>query len=245
MDDMVNNPVIIIQARMNSERLPGKVMKTINCKPLIGILFDRLKKANLPIILATSVNKENDVLVEYASKHNIECFRGSEENVLERYYEVAKHYKAELIFRLTGDNPLMDPTVLSNALDLYNKINDIRTYISSGLSKTYPLGISCELFSFELLKEAYDNALTSSEKEHVTPYMHQNKPGNINIVPLVGGMNKYHYRLTVDTSEDFELHEILIEKYRADKLTCEEIISLLDNNPELLKINSMINQKSI
>lgn len=242
---MVNNPYIIIQARMNSERLPGKVMKPINGKPLIGILFERLKKANLPIILATSENKENNVLVEYALKHDIECFRGSEDNVLERYYEVAIKYKAKLIFRLTGDNPLMDPAVLRSALDLYNKINETRTYISSGLSKTYPLGISCELFSFELLKEAYENALTDSEREHVTPYMHKNKPGNINIVPLVGGMSKYYYRLTVDTPEDFELHRILIEKYQADKLNCEDIISLLDNNPELLKINGMINQKSI
>lgn len=242
---MVNNPYIIIQARMNSERLPGKVMKTIDGKPLIGFLFERIKKTDLPIILATSVNKENDVLVEYALKHNIECFRGSEDNVLERYYDIAKQYKAELIFRLTGDNPLMDAAVLKGALDLYNKTNDTRTYISSGLSKTYPLGISCELFSFELLKEAHENALTNSEREHVTPYMHQNTPGNINIVPLKGRMNKYHYRLTVDTPEDFELHEILIEKYMADKLTCEEIISLLDNNPDLLKINGMVNQKSI
>lgn len=242
---MVSNPYIIIQARMNSERLPGKGMKTIEGKPLIGILFERIKETDLPIILATSVNKENDVLVEYALKHNIKCFRGSEDNVLERYFNAAKQYNADLVFRLTGDNPLMDATVIRKALDLYNKTNDPRTYISSGLSKTYPVGISCELFSFELLKEAYENAVTNTEREHVTPYMHQNMPGNINIVPLYGGMNKYIYRLTVDTHEDFELHKILIEKYQADKLNCEEIISVLDSNPELLKINCMVNQKSI
>ncbi len=245
MDNMVEKPTIIIQARMNSERLPGKVLMTIGGKPLIGILIERLLRANLPIVLATSINKENDVLADFMASLNIPCFRGSEENVLERYLNAARQYNANPIFRLTGDNPLMDPSLLHAALDLYHYAGDSRTYVASGISHSFPLGISCELFSQQLLKEAHLNASTSAELEHVTPYMHQNKPGNIRIIPLTGPCDRYHYRLTVDTPEDFQLHKILIEQYHADKLNVEEIIHIMDNHPELQNINSAIQQKPI
>jgi len=245
MDYMVDKPVIIIQARMNSERLPGKVLKTIGGKPLIGILLTRLLKTGLPIVVATSVNKENDILADYVGSLSIQCFRGSEDNVLERYAKASEQYQANPVFRLTGDNPLMEPNLLLEALDVYYKSADTRTYVSSGISQTYPLGISCELFSQELLLEAYLKATSPAEKEHVTPYMHQNKPGNIRLVPLVGPLNRYHYRLTVDTPEDFELHKILIEQFHADILSVQEIIQIMDSHPELQNINSSIRQKSI
>lgn len=245
MDYMVDNPVIIIQARMNSERLPGKVLRTIGEKPLIGILLTRLLKAGLPIVVATSINNENNVLADYVTSLNIPCFRGSEENVLERYVKASEQYQANPVFRLTGDNPLMDPDLLLAAMDLYYYAGDKRTYVASGISKTYPLGISCELFSQELLLEAYHHSSTPAEMEHVTPYMHQNKPGNINIVPLAGPVNRYHYRLTVDTPEDFELHKILIEQYHADQLSVDGIIRIMDSHPELQNINSSIRQKPI
>lgn len=242
---MVENPTIIIQARMNSERLPGKVLMTIGGKPLIGILLGRLLKANLPIVVATSVNRENDVLADYVTSLNIPCFRGSEEHVLERYVKAATQYNANPIFRLTGDNPLMDPSLLHAALDLYHYSGGERTYVASGISQSFPLGISCELFSQQLLQEAYLNASTPAENEHVTPYMHQNKPGNIRIIPLAGPCKRYHYRLTVDTPDDFELHRILIEQYHADILNVVEIIRIMDDHPELQKINSAIIQKPI
>lgn len=241
---MVNNPYIFIQARMNSERLPGKVLKTIGGKPMIGVLFDRLKDAGVPVLLATSVNTENDLLVEYAKQNNIEVFRGNEDNVLERFYQAAKSLKTDIIIRLTGDNPLIEGDLVKKTLNYYISKKNKRCYLSTGRSKTFPLGISIEIFSFELLDEAYKNALLQHEQEHVTPYIIKNKANDIEIIDFTGEMKKYHYRLTVDTIEDFELMKCLIEDYDCDTKSIEEIVSILDNHTELCKINEGIVQKT-
>ena len=167
---MVKDTYIILQARMNSERLPGKVMKEIAGIPMIGILLNRLKKTDLPIILATSTNKENDILVRYAESFGVTIFRGSENNVLERFYIAAKQARACTIIRLTSDNPLLDGEFVRKNLNIYFENYIERTYLSTGLSKTFPLGMSVEIFSFKLLEEAYKNAKCLGELEHVTPY---------------------------------------------------------------------------
>jgi spore coat polysaccharide biosynthesis protein SpsF len=241
---MVKNPFIIIQARMNSERLPGKVLMKAGEAPLIGILFDRLKNSGLPILLATSENSENDPLEEYAREKGIMVYRGSEDNVLERYHEAAKQVNADLIFRLTGDNPFVEGDLIKEVFRFYRENNNPRTYISTGLSQTFPLGISVEAFGFNLLEEALLNTKTKGETEHVTPYMHQNMPGNITVVPFHFSKKRYHYRLTVDTERDFKLFKTLIEDYKAQHLEINEIIFILDNNPELSKINLGEKQKS-
>ncbi len=243
MDNMVNNPYIIVQARMNSERLPGKVMKTIAGKPLIEILFERLKKSNIPILLATSINKENDILVDFAESNRIKVFRGSEDNVLERYYEAAKSENCNIIIRATGDNPLMDGILIRNAYSHFLSHSNERSFLSIGSSKTYPLGISVSIFSLKLLEEAFINAKLQGEFEHVTPYMSNNIPGNINNISYKGNMNKYHYRLTIDTIADFELHRILIEDYNCNEMEINDIVKVLDSHPELIRINENIVQK--
>lgn len=240
---MVKNPYIILQARMNSERLPGKVMMKAGGKPLIGILIDRLKKSDIPVLLATSQNPENEQLIDYAKTIGIEVYRGSEENVLERYYLAAKSVKADLLFRLTGDNPFVDGFIIKEVFHLFSEKGGNRAYISLGLSKTWPLGISVEAFSYALLKEAYSKATLPGEFEHVTPYMHQNFPGNIELIPFPHSDNKYHYRLTVDTVDDFKLFKTLVEEYRAETKTILEIMHLLDKHPELVKINTGVIQK--
>lgn len=241
---MVNNTWIILQARMNSTRLPGKVMQKINNTPLIGVLVNRIKKSGLPIILATSENKENDSLAEYAKIQNIEVFKGSEENVLERYYKAAKFVQAHTIIRITGDNPLLDGELIREQANNFHNLNNKRAYLSTGLSQTYPLGMSVEIFGFNLLEEAFNNATLTCEFEHVTPYMHQNKPGNIEIIASEMEKSKYHYRLTVDTEEDFLFNKQLIEEFHCDKLNLDEIIDVIDKHPELLKINEKIDQKN-
>jgi spore coat polysaccharide biosynthesis protein SpsF len=240
---MVNKTFIILQARMNSERLPGKVMKPIMGVPMVGILAERLKKSCLPIIIATSINRENDELAEYAKTLDIPVFRGSETNVLERFYLAAKEADAKTIIRVTGDSPLLDGEFLRENVEEYWKINDERVYLTSGLSQSYPLGMSLEVFSSRLLEEAYKNADHPCEIEHVTPYMVQNKPGNINIISLKRREPKYNYRLTVDTPEDFIFIKKLIEDFECDKLSMEQIITVIDNHPSLLSINSGVHQK--
>jgi spore coat polysaccharide biosynthesis protein SpsF len=210
---------------MSSERLPGKVMMPIAGIPMVGILIERLKKANLSIILATSTNNENDELAEYAKALGIAVFRGSETNVLERYYLAAK----EVFIR--------------ENVEEYWKTNNERTYLTSGISQTYPLGMSVEVFSFNLLEEAFNNAKLSAEFEHVTPYLHQNIPGNIQIISLKRKESKYNYRLTVDTPEDFTFIKKLIEDFGCDKLTMEQIITVIDDHPSLQSMNRNIHQK--
>lgn len=234
---MVVNTFIILQARMNSERLPGKVMMPIGGIPIIEILIKRLKQSELPIILATSTNKENDVLVECAKSLGVLIHRGSEDNVLERYYLAAKSVNAQTIIRVTGDNPLLDGKFVKENVSHYKMLNDERVYLSTGLSQSFPLGVSVEIFSFLLLEEAYKNAVHPGEFEHVTPYMHQNKPKNINIIAPEHINIKYHYRLTVDTPEDFLFNKTLIEDYGCDTLNIEEIVSTIDKHPELIKFN--------
>jgi spore coat polysaccharide biosynthesis protein SpsF len=228
---------------MSSERLPGKVMMPIAGIPMVGILIERLKKANLPIILATSTNNENDELAEYAKALGIAVFRGSETNVLERYYLAAKEVNAQIIVRVTADNPLIDGEFIRENVEEYWKTNNERTYLTSGISQTYPLGMSVEVFSFNLLEEAFNNAKLSAEFEHVTPYLHQNIPGNIQIISLKRKESKYNYRLTVDTPEDFTFIKKLIEDFGCDKLTMEQIITVIDDHPSLQSMNRNIHQK--
>lgn len=240
---MVKNPCIIIQARMNSERLPGKVMMKIGGKPLIEILINRLRLSGIPILLATSINAENDCLVDYVESLGIKAFRGSENNVLERFYLAAKYVNADHIIRATGDNPLMDGSIIKDAYSFYLTQQNNRIFLSIGLSQSFPLGISASIFSFKLLEEAYNNARLPGEFEHVTPYLLNNVPGNITIKPFSGKIKRYQYRLTVDTVEDFELHNVLIEKYGCDKLNIYDIINILDNNPEIAGLNRKVKQK--
>ena len=228
---------------MNSERLPGKVMRLINGTPMIGIQFKRLKWSGLPIILATSTSPENDGLAEYAAQQGLLVFRGSEENVLERFYLGAKQHGAETIIRVTGDNPLIDGAFIKKELENL-KGSDIRTYFSLGRSKTFPLGLGFEIFSFNLLEEAYKKSDDKKQKEHVTPYLHQNVPRDITLKTTSWIANKSHYRLTVDTEEDFSLIKILVERYNAQKMSLEQIIKFLDNNSGLANINQEVEQKN-
>lgn len=241
---MVNNPCIIVQARMSSTRLPGKVMRRVSGRPLIDILLERLKKSDIPILLATSNDEKNNPLVEFVKNKGIRVYRGSENNVLKRYYEAAKTCNCNTIIRATGDNPLMDGNLIKDAYQYYLNHSNERSFLSIGLSKTYPLGISISIFSFKLLEEAFLNAKLPGEFEHVTPYMSNNMPGNINIIAYKGNMNKYHYRLTVDTISDFELHKKLIEDYNCDNMSINEIIKVIDSHPELANINGMIVQRN-
>jgi len=240
---MVNiEPHIIIQARMGSERLPSKVMMPINGKPMIGYQIERLLNTKLPIIVATSNDSNNNRLVDYVEDLGVEVFRGSEDNVLERYYKAAKLYDATDIIRVTGDNPLIDANFILNQLATFTPASN-RYYLYEGINRKLPLGMSFEMFSMEVLEEAYKNACTKSEKEHVTPYMHQNMPKNIDIVEFDTTINLPNARLTVDTLEDFELINKLIVDYKCHLSNLEEIVNLLKANNELLQINSSIHQK--
>jgi len=233
---------IIIQARMDSIRLPGKVLMTIGSSTMFEILIKRLKKSELPIVLATSDAKSNDRLVAVAQGLKIFFYRGSEHDVLSRYYEAAKANNLRVVVRVTGDNPLVDGEFIRRYVDEYIKLDNENLYMSTGISKTLPVGISFEIFSFSMLETAYKRASSIKEREHVTPYFYTH-PELYDFFPVRHETDKSAYRLTVDTMQDLELVKLLVEEYNADELTYKEIISIMDKDGDLSNINIHVRQK--
>ena len=168
---MVVNVLAIVQARMDSTRLPGKVLKEVNGKPLIEILFQRLSRSKEidEIILATSKNLENDRLAETVEKLGFDVFRGSENDVLDRYYQAAKPYSPKAVVRITGDCPIIDPQLVDKVISLYKESNV--DYASNTDPPTYPDGLDTEVFSFAVLEAAHRQAEEPFEREHVTPFI--------------------------------------------------------------------------
>ena len=169
------NIVCLVQARMESTRLPGKVLMKINGIPMIILQINTLKKSKLlnQIIVITSKNQTNDVLIKNLEKNGIRYFRGSEENVLERYFQAATKFNADIIVRITSDNPLVDITILDNILKIINE-NDL-DYVSNNLKRTFPIGYDIEAFSYKTLKKIFESTENIDDLEHVTLYIHKNK----------------------------------------------------------------------
>jgi len=229
---------IIIQARIGSQRLPGKVLKNIDGKTILEILIKRIQACDLPIIVATTVNKKDDILVEKLNALNIQFFRGNEEDVLSRFYECALENKFETIIRLTADNPFVDAKLIKKVTSGFISENNENLYMSTGM---YPIGIAVEIFSFRSLADAFFNATNPKEREHVTPFIINKK--DIVKRQINYKSDKEHYRLSIDTIEDFKLVEELIGHYNAENLTIDELIKVLDEHPELVQINSNVHQK--
>ena len=229
---------IIIQARMGSERLPGKVLKEIDGKTLLQTLLDRIKGCGLTIVVATTTQAKDDILINLLESLKINYYRGSEDDVLSRYYECAVQYKFDAIIRLTADNPFIDADFIKKCVTAYQLENSEDAYL---FTEKYPLGVALEIFSFKSLSDAYVNAENIKEREHVTPYIIRNK--QITQLSVAYKEDKEHYRLTIDTNKDFELASILILNHHADKLSVDEIIACLDKHQDLLGINASVHQK--
>lgn len=236
---------IITQARMTSTRLPGKIFKEAGHKSLLQYHIDRLKQTGFDIVIATTTNQTDDIVSDYAEKNNIKCYRGSEHNVLSRFYDAALKYKLDIIVRVTSDCPLIDPHLIRNGVEKYIQMNNQNLYMGNAIERTFARGFDFEIFSFQSLKAAYDNAKEDSDLEHVTPYIWKNKSGKIDFYHIKQQVNNSNLRITVDTPEDFELIRILIEKYGADKLPYTEIETLLKEKTELIEINKHIEQKKV
>lgn len=237
---------IIIQARMGSTRLPGKHLKKVLERPLISFLFERLKrvkKAN-QMILATTSNHLDDCLVNYAQQEKIDYFRGSEENVLERYFQAAKKYEVGTIVRISADCPLIDPAIVDETIDYF--FNSSFDYASNTLVRKYPRGMDTEVFSFPALKKAHEEAKEPKEQEHVTPFFYLH-PELFRIGSLENKEDQSFYRLTVDEEEDFTLVKKIIETLYPlnPEFNLGDIIGLLKKNPEWPAINARVKQKTL
>jgi spore coat polysaccharide biosynthesis protein SpsF len=234
---------IITQARMTSTRLPGKILMEAGGKSLLKYHIDRLRWSDILIYLATTINKTDDPIADFGAAENIMVHRGSEDNVLERYYHCAKNNELEVIIRVTSDCPLVDGNLIKSAVKQYIALNDPSVYLSNALKRSYPRGFDFEVFSFALLEEAYLKADRLVEREHVTPYINQNRSGKVKFEHVVQDSDNSDIRITVDTPEDFQLVKKLIESYGASDKNYEEIINIFQVHPELKEINRHIEQK--
>ena len=232
--------IAIVQARMGSTRLPGKVMKKVLGKPLIGYLFENLGRSQKidKIVLATSTNKKNDILCRYVESLGYDIFRGSEEDVLSRYYNAVLKYKTKNIVRITGDCPLIDPVVCDNLINFYFKKKLDYAY----LSPRYAEGLDCEIISFDTLEISHQKATKKSEREHVTLFV-RNNLDRFKAKMMDNKIDESKYRITVDEPEDFEVIKNIIENLNISKskyYSFGKIKKYLDKNPEIFQKNSKI-----
>ena len=235
---------IISQARMTSTRLPGKVLKTIQGKTLLQYHLDRLQNSQLPVVVATTINKTDQPIVDLCHP-GIPVFRGSEDDVLSRYWQAANEHQFDIIIRATSDCPLIDGKMIAHAVQKYQDLNIPWLYMSNSLNKTYPRGFDFEIFSFAMLNEAHHQARAGYEREHVTPYFYQNKHGKTQTHSLTRAKNMSSFRLTVDEPDDFKMIERLILDYQCDQKSADEICDVLEKNPALKNINAHIEQKKL
>ena len=242
------NVLIIVQARMGSTRFPGKVLKKVLGKPLLEYLLERLqrvKKVN-GICVATTTNPQEQPILDICCQMSVKTFRGSEDDVLERYFLAAQQLKADAIVRVTSDCPLIDPWEIDKLIGYYLENLRKYDYIADGPQRSYPCGMGAEIFSFEALKQAHENAKSKPEREHVTPYIHRHpdlfRLGNISYIE-----DQKDHRWTVDTPEDFQLVSKIIESLYPVKpdFSIKDILNLLKENPEWKKINSHVKQKAV
>jgi len=233
--------VAIVQARLGSTRFPEKVLKKILNKPMLIILLKRLSLAKTlnKIIVAIPKNKKNNKLGALIKKNKFSCFRGSELNVLERYYKTAKKYKADIIVRVTSDNPLTDPNLIDKIVSKLKK--EKRDYVNSSFPN-YPLGIGAEAFTFKAISKIIHLAKSKYHKEHVTSYFRANKK-NYKISKLDGLKVYAKYRLTIDVPLDFKVVESIFNFFKPDiSFNFKKIVKLFKKNPKLFLDNKHIIQ---
>lgn len=230
--------VAIIQARMGSTRLPGKILKTVMGKPLLWYMFNRLHYSHTIdlSVLATSTSPQDNVIEDFAQKYNINLFRGSEQDVLDRYYKAATRYKADIIIRLTGDCPLIDPKIIDKVVNYFLENTEQVDYVQTALS--FPDGVDTEVFSYEALEKAWQNATKKSEREHVTPYIWKNTD-IFKINAIENDQNLSNLRLVVDYEEDFQVvSEILKNLYKTNSIFyTEDVLNFLEKRPDLQQLN--------
>jgi len=240
--------VVIIQARMGSSRLPGKILEDIEGQPMLWHIVNRVKTCKLidEIVVATTVEKNDDQVEEFCKKNDIEVFRGSEADVLDRYYQVAQLYKADVIARITGDCAVIDPKVTDRVVASYLENQDSCDFASNALNRTYPYGVETEVTSFEVLKSAWENAKEERYREHVMPYIIDH-PELFHLKSVESNEDLSYLRWTVDQKEDLELiREIYKRLYSPGKIFyMEDILELVSKEPHLKEINKDVEQKKV
>ena len=230
----------ILQARMTSTRLPGKVLKTILGRPMLELQIERVLRCKKidRLIVATSSNQEDAPIDALCNKLEGPCFRGDLENVLDRFYQAAEQYHPQHVVRLTGDCPLTDPVLIDALIDFY--LTRGSDYASNCQQPTLPDGLDAEIFSFAVLEQTWREAELPSQLEHVTPFIHAH-PERFDIACYKYHQDLSHLRWVVDEPEDLEFVTKIYEKLYPSNPEFEthDIVKLLQREPELITINKI------
>lgn len=241
--------VCIVQARMGSTRLSGKVLKKICGKTVLEHDIDRLRRIkNInEIVIATTTLEKDTAIIEMCKSLGAKYFRGSEEDVLSRYYYAAKENNADVVVRVTSDCPLIDFEISENIIKYYIDNKSKYDYVSNTIDRTYPRGLDTEVFSFKVLERAFKEAVSLRDKEHVTPYIWDN-PNIFRLAQYKNDKDYSHLRWTLDTEEDFDLinkiYNLLYPNMNS-KFKFTNILNIYREYPELYEINREIIQKHI
>jgi spore coat polysaccharide biosynthesis protein SpsF len=226
---------------MGSSRLPGKVLLKIDDgMTVLDYVIKQVQAAKKieKILVATTNLKEDDLVCEHLRSQNIEFFRGSSNDVLDRYYQCAKEFSIDVIVRITADNPLIDPSVVDLVITEYKR--NRCDYTTNTLHRTFPYGTEVEVFSFDALEKVWKNAKLPSEREHVTPFIRDPKNG-FNLMNIVNTDDNYsHLRYTVDRAEDLQLVREIVKNIPTRPILTQNIIQLYKNKPALFEINKNV-----
>lgn len=242
--------VCLVQARVGSTRLPGKILKEICGKTILHHEIDRLKKCKEidEIVIATTDKEDDDKIVNEAKKLSVKYFRGSENDVLSRFYYAAKENNADIIVRVTSDCPCIDFEILDKMLIYFKeKYKEKQVdYLSNTIKRTYPRGYDIEIFTFSALEKSYINAEKEYEREHVTPYIYD-KTNNFLKLSFENKEDYSNYRVTLDTIEDFIVIKNIFENlyYKNPYFKLNDVVQYLNNNLHIVDINKHIEQKKL
>ena len=235
---------VIVEARMGSSRLPGKILMEINGTTILKLLLERIKKVSdiKKIIVATTINSKDDILAKYCKDNNIICHRGSENDVMGRVLEAAKINNISTIVEITGDCPLIDPKIISQILNCY--INNEADYVGNANIYTYPAGMEVQVFSTKTLEDSYNNTNDILDREHVT--LHIKRSGKYSKINIIAPNNQTDpdLGLTLDEEKDLILIKKIYKYFNHNNFDLDEILDLLNNkNTELKEINNNVERK--
>lgn len=237
----------IIQARMGSTRLPGKVLKPIIGAPMLSHVVERTRRAVKvdQVIVATTIRGQDEPIVDLCAAEGWPYFRGSENDLLDRYYRAALHFGTDVIVRITADCPLIDPGIIDKTVAAYLESLPRPDYVSTGLPhRTYPRGLDTEVFSFAALERAWSEDADPAWREHVTPYIYRH-PGLFRLGGVTNTFDHSEMRWTVDTPEDIRFVRLVFEHFGHNRFSWGDVLPVLAAYPEWLAINEHIQQKVV
>jgi spore coat polysaccharide biosynthesis protein SpsF len=237
--------VAIIQARMGSTRLPGKVLKDVEGETVLARVVNRLRRARLihEVLVATTDRPADDVIVQHCRSLSVSVSRGDQEDVLDRYFRAAQLAKADIVVRITSDCPLIDPEITDKTIAAFLAARP--DYASNALDRTYPRGLDTEVMFFATLARAWQQARKPYERTHVTPYIYEH-PAEFKLLSVTGDENYSHLRWTVDTPEDLELIRAIYSRLK-DKpaFLWQDALDVVNREPALSELNRFVKQKAL